>query len=396
MTHQSGIYGALRRALVVFGLCFAATGCAEGIPPAVQVGQAAQVDILDVGTVYALVPDRGSSAALQDAASGLAYTFLEEVTLPGLGMRMLSFSLPEGVTGKQAIVALEAEVPAATVGVNHAYRLQQQAGRQGGPMDFANVAMNWTSGACAAAGPIGMIDTGLDADAPGLSGARVQTARFAEGPAAGTRHGTDVAMILADPTRITGAQLFAADVMTRDAQGLAAGAAALVRSLDWMAANEVRLVNLSLAGPYNKLLDLAVSAATERGAVLVAAVGNAGPRADALYPAGFDQVIAVTAVDARQRAYRNAVRGAHVDVAAPGVDVFVPSPEGGRFVTGTSVAAPFVTARIAADSALYASADAVQIVAALQAEARDLGPDGADETFGIGLVQAPSLCGAPS
>ncbi|WP_342076595.1 hypothetical protein [Yoonia sp. SS1-5] len=53
-----------------------------------------------------------------------------------------------------------------------------------------------------------------------------------------------------------------------------------LRALNWLAENDVRFVNLALAGAYNKLLDLAV----ERRLILIAAVGNDGPEVEALCP----------------------------------------------------------------------------------------------------------------
>ena len=74
--------------------------------------------------------------------------------------------------------------------------------------------------------------------------------------------------------------------------------------------------------------------------VLIAAVGNAGPRSPPLYPAAYAQVIGVTATDADDKLLSAANRGAQVAVAAPGVDIVEPAPDGNYQVTsGTSVAA---------------------------------------------------------
>ena len=150
----------------------------------------------------------------------------------------------------------------------------------------------------------------------------------------------------------------------------------------------MRLVNVSLAGPYNKILDRGLAAAAERGMVVVAAAGNDGDAAPPRYPAAFDYAIAVTAVDAALEPYDRAPRGEHIDVAAPGVDVFVPA---GGYMTGTSVAAPFVTAAIAADPEAVGLGP-LDVRRHLLAAARDLGPAGRDATFGAGLATAPPGC----
>ena len=80
------------------------------------------------------------------------------------------------------------------------------------------------------------------------------------------------------------------------------------------------------------------------GIVLIAAVGNAGPRSAPLYPAADPAVIGVTATDADDKLLPQAVRGAQVVVAAPGVQVLEPAPDGGyQLTTGTSVAAAHVS-----------------------------------------------------
>ena len=126
---------------------------------------------------------------------------------------------------------------------------------------------------------------------------------------------------------------------------------------------------------------------------LVAAGGKDGPNVDPLYPAVFGQVIAVTAVDVDGRIYRNAVRGPHVDVAAPGVDVLVPTAGRMRFVTGTSIATPFVTARLAADPAIVAARDVSEVRKRLAQTSEELGPAGRYPMFGFGLALAKDICG---
>jgi subtilisin family serine protease len=77
-----------------------------------------------------------------------------------------------------------------------------------------------------------------------------------------------------------------------------------------------------------------------RGMVLIAAVGNAGPRAPPLYPAAYRDVIGVTAADADDKLLAQANRGPQVTFAAPGVSVIEPAPGNSyQVTTGTSVAA---------------------------------------------------------
>src|SRR5690606_24231225 len=98
-----------------------------------------------------------------------------------------------------------------------------------------------------------------------------------------TGHGTAIASILvgdseARPGVLAGGRLHAASVFFEDERGNEiATAASLVDALDWLGASGVGVVNMSLTGPPNRVLETAIEAATKRGAVIVAAVGNNGP-----------------------------------------------------------------------------------------------------------------------
>ncbi len=351
-----------------------------------------RTEVVGTRTIIALVPDQDSAARMEQEAAATGYTALDVTQLTGLGLTMLSYRMPDDVTAAEAILALEGAVPGSTVGVNHAYRLQAQQSAAD-TLNYADSMMRWSAGGCRAYAPIGMIDTAIDLSSPALAEADVTARNFFAGASADSSHGTEVVSILVDPNRLDSVKIFAANVFgaSEDAD-LVAGADALVRALDWLAGEDVRFVNLALAGPYNKLLNLAVERAAGRGLVLVAAVGNDGPAADPLYPAGFDEVIAVTAVDAHGRIYRNAVRGPHVDVAAPGVDIMVATSERSRFVTGTSIATPFVTARLAADPYFSTARGVSDTRARLAATSAEMGPAGRDDVFGFGLALADGIC----
>jgi subtilisin family serine protease len=194
------------------------------------------------------------------------------------------------------------------------------------------------------------------------------------------------------PSGATAAALFAADVFSTDAKGEPqATAVSFVGALDWLVGEGVSAVNISLAGDDNDLVALAVEKAAAKGVALVASAGNGGRDAAPAYPAALDEVIAVTAVDADARRYPEANLGDYIDLAAPGVRI----PAGGApdgYATGTSFAAPFVTA-VAATLAANLPADAEALDEALAAHSRDLGAPGRDPEFGWGLVQAPKVCG---
>ncbi|MEP3330818.1 S8 family serine peptidase [Sedimentitalea sp.] len=382
----------IARAIVATSLCSALLfGCAPsgGGTGAVSTPS----NVLDPRQVFALVPDKKSERDIRSAAASEGYRVLDKTNLAGLGLTMLSIEMTPGVSGKEAINRLESAVPASVVGVNHIYRPQQQSGTTG-TLDYAGEMMKWPQNGCRAQTPVGIIDTRIDTQASALGSAQIVTRQFFEGPATAADHGTNVATVLAGTGRLTDVTLYGADVFGREeGVGLAAGADALIKALDWMAGENVRFVNLALAGPYNKLLDLAVDRAAKRGMILVAAVGNDGPRADPLYPAGFESVIAVTAVDVNGGIYRKAVRGPHVDVAAPGVDILLDTGSAMRLVSGTSIATPFVTARLVGDQSLKNVRSVDGVREHLAATSTELGAPGRDSLFGYGLVIAEGICG---
>jgi len=109
------------------------------------------------------------------------------------------------------------------------------------------------------------------------------------------------------------------------------------------------LVTVSLVGPPNRAIERAIAGLGARGIMVVAAVGNDGPAAPPQYPASYDGVVAVTAVDARGKALVEAGRPRHLDFAAPGAGLAAALPgKGYASVRGTSFAAPLAAARLAA------------------------------------------------
>ncbi len=371
--------------LAIVGL----VGCTLGTG-ASQPKQASAAALFAPGEVIALVPDPSAAARVRQRGAAAGFDLLEEVPLAALNLHMLRFSYAAPYEGPSAIAALEASDAVVTAGINHAYRVAALPGKS--QFDYADAMMQWPEGGCKSAVPIGLLDTDLDPKRFTATEAAIVAKSFVRGSDAPPTHGSDVAAVLLNPDRLPGARLFSAAVVEGSGrQSGMAGVDSLIEGLDWLAGQGARVVNISLTGPYNKLLDRSLKTAAQQGMVLVAAVGNEGPEAAPQFPAALDEVIAVTAVDANREIYRKAVRGGHVDLAAPGVDIAIPSPKGLHFVTGTSIAAPFVTARIASDLRLLGQTAAV-VRRELSRTAQDLGPTGPDAIYGAGLLRAPAGC----
>ena len=318
------------------------------------------------------------------------YQVLSTSTLDGLDLVVSRVSVPIGFDLDAEVQALSELGGIAEIDFNHVYRVA-------GPSSPSVSVGSQDMGMMSQTGlRIGMIDTVVYRQHPTLRGARIELGEFAPGGGAqSSDHGTAVASLLVGQAGgvegyARGAQLFAASAFTVPANGTepAASANSLVRSINWLVEQRTPVINMSLAGPPNRILEATVAAARARGYVVVAAMGNQGPSAPPLYPAGYSDVIAVTAVNNRNRVFRRAGRGPHLDFAAPGVKV---RTAGGndrtRNQTGTSFASPFVAAVILSRCGHAASCIAIdEIEADLRLRATDLGDPGFDETYGWGLV----------
>lgn len=211
-------------------------------------------------------------------------------------------------------------------------------------------------------------------------------------------HGTGVASIMAAKNSDSGFQglaqgthLRSANVMREVTPGINASNTMLVaQALDWLVGEKAQVINLSLGAANDAVLAAVVAKTTSLGVVLVAAAGNGGADAPPSYPAAYPGVVAVTAVDAKKQLYTRANRGKYVTIAAPGVDVWVPVGNG-KYMSGTSFAAPFVTAAIAQKMAQNPQPKTPQsaqaLIKSLCDSALPLGTTNPSPEFGCGLMQ---------
>jgi len=150
---------------------------------------------------------------------------------------------------------------------------------------------------------------------------------------------------VAPAAQLLAARAFSATSSKAGAQGTTFH---ILRAIDWAYEEQARVVNMSFAGPKDPLLIKMLGAASAKGMILIAAAGNAGPKAPPAYPGADPNVIAVTATDQQNKLFSQANRGRYIDVAAPGVDVLVAAPQGKfEFTTGTSVATAHVSGVVA-------------------------------------------------
>ena len=239
---------------------------------------------------------------------------------------------------------------------------------------------------------IGIIDSSIDRRHNAFANAAITTQRFVDNDSPPNAHGTAIASIIAsnDPQALglaPSAKIYAAEVFDHnEQQGEFASTVSLIKALSWLMTQDVSVINISLAGPSNRLLETALTRVRERGVLAIAAAGNGGPMAQPMYPAAYPEVVAVTATDNRGRAFRLANRGEYVDIAAPGVNIRHAQAGGGFAASsGTSYAVPFVT--VAAARLLQSTVEPALMLDALYASARDIGAPGRDQIYGYGQLQ---------
>jgi len=198
--------------------------------------------------------------------------------------------------------------------------------------------------------PVAIADTGIDDSHPDLSGKVIKRANFTSDPDVdGDGHGTHVAGIVAATTNNSlgvaslgyDTKLISVKVLDNTGSGYYSW---ITNGVIWAADNGAKVINLSLGGSSDsQALKDAVSYAWGKGVVIVAAAGNSN-NSKALYPAYYTNSIAVAATDSFDNKASFSSYGSWVDVAAPGVSILSTYKGGYAYLSGTSMATPFVSA----------------------------------------------------
>ncbi|WP_374719572.1 S8 family peptidase [Parageobacillus toebii] len=157
------------------------------------------------------------------------------------------------------------------------------------------------------------------------------------------------------------------------------------------------VINLSLAGKGKTLvLEQAVQNALRHHVVVVAAAGNWGIPIQDVYPASYPGVIAVAAMDENNQIIPYSDYGWKVDISAPGENILSTYMNNEyRTLSGTSMAAPFVSSVAALIKAMDPRLDDIQIRKRLFESAKDIQEKGYDTHSGYGVVQAAKAIHLP-
>lgn len=318
------------------------------------------------------------SASTRAAALERGFAVIDTTRLAALDAEVTRLSAPRGMDSASALDLLRRLDPPGSFDFAHYYASQYaRAGRVGRATMLPAASRKGRPPL-----RVGMIDTSVVTH-PSLGGVSVHARRFVPDAGAASAHGTAVASILA---RDGATEILAADVFSGGGNRSYTSADAIVRALGWLSDARVPVINISLTGPRNLILDRLIARIGAIGHVIVAAAGNGGPTAPPAYPAALPNVVAVTAVDSAGRVYRHANQGSYIAVAARGVGIPAAAPGGGvALVTGTSFAAPHVAA-ILARCARQVSARNSSCVQSLLRTARDLGVPGRDPVYGVGVI----------
>jgi subtilisin family serine protease len=324
-------------------------------------------------------------------ALAAGFTIARQQNLEALGVHVVVLTVPKRLATKKALRQLRGSDPAGTYDYNHIYLGSGEIRPDGAPPPTAAPKDSADISSASSKIRVGLIDTGIDTSHPAFGAASIHRWGCAD-KAIPAAHGTAVASILIGHSDIfhgvqPTADLYSADVYCGTATGGAVDT--LLAAFGWLVQEKVPVINVSLVGPKNAMLEAVIARLVASGFIVVAAVGNDGPAAPPLYPASYPGVIGVTAVDARHKVLIEAARGPQVMFAAIGADTAAAGVKHDyAVVRGTSFAAPIIAGLLAAE---VNAPDAVQVTLALQAlenQAVDLGPVGRDFTYGFGLVGA--------
>lgn len=153
------------------------------------------------------------------------------------------------------------------------------------------------------------------------------------------------------------------------------------------------LINVSMKwGAYgNSYITEAIEYAYDNNVPLIAAAGNYSINASTTYPANIENVITVSAVDETFTPADFSNYGSCVDIAAPGVDIAsaCKNPYIILEASGTSMAAPFVSAAVATLKLIYPDISSRKITDILKTSVYT--PSGWNKKYGTGVLNCESF-----
>ena len=235
---------------------------------------------------------------------------------------------------------------------------------------------------------IAIDDTGIDGSHPDLAGKIVARANFTTDPDEDNNgHGSHVAGIAAAETNndigVAGigydTKLLSVKVLDSTGSGYYSW---IANGIMWSADNGAKVINLSLGGSSSsQTLQNAINYAVSKGVVVVAAAGNNGNSLP-FYPAYYSNVISVAATDSNDKKASWSNYGSWVIMAAPGVNIYSTYQGGYAYLSGTSMATPFVSGVAGLIWGLHPTWTESQVVSKLENSADKISGTGTSWKYG--------------
>ena len=317
---------------------------------------------------------------------------------PLIGATIGRFRIADSRSADAASRDFASDASVHAVQPNFRYVLQEQQAipTEGDPAQYAVAKLRLAEAHTLAHGTnirVAVIDSGIDASHPELSNSVVESFDALGSSEGAHVHGTGIAGAIAAHARLIGsapaAQILAIRAFGKASTGAESNTYVVLKGLDYAAAHQARIINMSFAGPKDTLIGRGIAALAAKGIVMIAAAGNAGAKSPPLYPAANPSVIAVSATDAQDRLFAASNRGSYIAIAAPGVDIFLPAPDQKyQMISGTSFSAAYVSGLAALMLERDPALKADELRAILTRTARDLGSPGRDDLFGAGEADA--------
>lgn len=258
----------------------------------------------------------------------------------------------------------------------------------------------WTSTTGAANVPVAILDSGIDPTHLDLE-ERISSGynAFEDNDAYQDEngHGTHVAGIFGAVTNNTDGvagvtwenPIMPVKVLDHEALG---NSFSIAKGIKWATDNGAKVMNLSLGDTHDsEVLHDAIKYAYDKDVVIIAATGNENVE-DPMFPAGYEEVLAVGSVDQQNERSLFSNYGNHVDIVAPGEHI--PSTYMGDeyvMMSGTSMAAPHVTGIAALLRSNEPGLTNEEIYQRIRETAIDLGPEGFDPYYGHGEIGTSQL-----
>jgi thermitase len=331
-------------ALLVLVLAALLATSASADPPVVATGQAGS-------TTQLLVKFNEHASAAASAAALKGADATEVGAIPAIGVRVVT--VPSG----RAAAALAGLQKASGVDFAEPNAQAQAADVPNDPSVSLEWGLSkirapeaWSVSHSNSSVIVAVLDTGVSLSHPDLASKIATSKNFSSSSTVDdvNGHGSHAAGIAAAATNngvgVAGlgydARIENVKVLNDDGSGLYS---AVAQGITWAADNGANVINMSLVGTSpSATLQSAIDYAWSKGVVVVAAAGNFA-NSTPTYPASYANVIAVAATTDLDRLASFSDYGDWVDVAAPGISIYSTIPGGYTYMSGTSMAAPYVS-----------------------------------------------------